>query len=111
LKNNPVEKELYSKNKFIANKYLTLPGDFNLDGIIDYDDYVMFRSALINYVENGIYDPRYDIGPRKDFSPPNRGFIPGFSERDGKIDEMDLNVFLVMYGYTPPSTDIEYSGN
>lgn len=111
LKNNPVEKELYSKNKFIANKYLTLPGDFNLDGVVDDDDYVMFRTALINYVENGIYDPKYDIGPRKDFSPPNRGFIPGFSERDGKIDEMDLNVFLVMFGYTPPSTDIEYSGN
>ncbi|ABR30543.1 hypothetical protein SU69_03505 [Thermosipho melanesiensis] len=111
LKNNPVEKGLLSKNRFIANKYLTLPGDFNLDGVIDIDDYIMFRNALYNYQVNGIYDSLYDIGPRTDFSPPNRGYIPGFSEKDGKIDEYDLNVFLVMYGYTPPSTNIEYSGN
>ncbi|ANQ53630.1 hypothetical protein XJ44_03865 [Thermosipho affectus] len=111
LKNNPVERGLLSKNKFIANKYLTLPGDFNLDGVVDIDDYLMFRNALYNYQKNGVYDPTYDIGPRVDFMPPNRGYIPGFSEKDGVIDEMDLNVFLVMYGYTPPSTNIEYSGN
>ncbi|QTA38641.1 hypothetical protein JYK00_03790 [Thermosipho ferrireducens] len=110
-----VSTEIITKTRFISNKFLSIVGDFDLDGDVDVNDYNAFMLALGTSEGSPNYSEIYDIYPRAPtFNgpyPTDDDYDPGVADPDGKIDAFDLAVMLMMFGWTAPSTALEYTGN
>lgn len=91
---NELENKNYKKNRAVAENILL--GDFNLDGIVDIKDQMLFKE---HYGEN--YETKYDISPAI-LGTGSWSDIYSSCTPDGQVNILDFIIFGRNYGKVNP---------